>query len=220
MLCYLDEEHPPEAQLTGTLFVYFIFLYSCCMISDIGIRERFQQKNAHERLVLTISGYNPAAVLVPIISANHKVQLLFTKRTNTVETHKGQISFPGGMVDSSDADIVYTALREAHEEIGLPPDSVEVLGVLDDMATPSGFVITPVVGMIGSLPDLRLNCEEVAEVFRVDFDFFSSGLNGRTEMREVRGRMHELWFYEWGEHCIWGATAMMIRSLLKKLELI
>ena len=107
--------------------------------------------------------------------------------------------------------------REAHEEVGLPHSCIEVVGVLDDIATPTGFIITPVVGIIDSLPELSPNKEEVAEVFRVGLDFFAESSNGRRELKELRGRNHEIWFYDCGEHLIWGATALMIRSLLKGL---
>jgi hypothetical protein len=86
------------------------------------------------------------------------------------------------------------------------------------MATPTGFVITPVVGAIKSLPTLQPNYDEVAEVFHAPLDFFADDRNGRSELREFRGKKHELWFYQFGKHQIWGATAMMIRSLLKKIS--
>ena len=170
------------------------------------------------RTTLTIPDYRRAAVLVPLLVSNSSLDLLFTLRTHTVETHKGQISFPGGMVDDDDCDTVHTALREAEEEIGLPQSSVEIIGTLDDMATPSGFVITPIVGVIRNLPHLKLNADEVAEVFRVPLEFFADRNNGRTELREFKGKQREVWFYDYEGKTIWGATAMMIRSLLKTLD--
>lgn len=183
------------------------------------LKTQFSVPSATTRRTISIQGYAHAGVLVPLIFENNALDLLFTKRTETVETHKGQVSFPGGMVDASDGDIVHTALREAHEEIGLPQSCIEILGLLDDMATPTGFVITPVVGIISELPTLHLNSHEVAEVFRVKLDFFSQPSNGRTELREFRGKQREVWFYDCGEHVIWGATAMMIRSLLERWNL-
>jgi len=189
------------------------------MLTYEHLKAKFEVSNSTARRTLSIQGYAHAAVLVPLIASANTLELLFTKRTETVETHKGQISFPGGMVDESDNDIVHTALREADEEVGLPHSCIEILGLLDDMATPSGFVITPVVGVIHELPILKLNMDEVAEVFRVELDFFAHPSNGRTELREFRGTKHEVWFYDRGNHVIWGATAMIIRSLLKKLQI-
>jgi 8-oxo-dGTP pyrophosphatase MutT (NUDIX family) len=175
---------------------------------------------APERKHVTIDGFHHAGVLVPIVNQHAIPNLLLTKRTEAVETHKGQISFPGGMVDSTDEDIAKTALREAEEELGLSPAAVELLGLLDDHPTPTGFVITPVIGIIESLPPLKPNPVEVAEVLLVPLDFFADQRNARSELREFRGRRHEVWFYQFGEHLIWGATAMITRSLLKRLRLL
>ena len=168
------------------------------------------------RQSLHVEGYQKAAVLVPLCS-DRGLELLFTKRTETVETHKGHISFPGGVVDETDTEIVETALREAEEEVGLHRSCIEVLGMLDDMATPTGFVITPVVGIICPSPQLTINHNEVAEVFQVPLSFFVDERNGRKETRQVHGTDREVWFFEFEGHIIWGATAIIIRSLLAKL---
>jgi 8-oxo-dGTP pyrophosphatase MutT (NUDIX family) len=170
-----------------------------------------------ERNVLAIEGFRRAGVLVPLILGGDGAHLLFTKRTDRVETHKGQISFPGGMADEGDTDIVHTALREAEEELGIGANLVEIKGILDDLAVPSGFIITPVVGILGALPLLTLNPQEVAEAFTVPFAFFCNPANGRSELRDYRGEKREVWFYEHGAHTIWGATAMIVRSLLLNL---
>lgn len=169
---------------------------------------------------LDIPGYHKSAVLVPLIFDSDVVQLLLTKRTDLVETHKGQIAFPGGMVDEGDLDIVHTALRETEEELGISAAGIETVGILDDMFTPSGFIISPVVGVLRGQPSLRINRMEVAETFQVPFGFFAESGSGRFEMREVLGRKREVWFYEYGTHVIWGATAMIIRELLKKIGLL
>ena len=162
-------------------------------------------------------GFRKAAVLVPLIVTPEGTDLLLTRRTEAVETHKGQISFPGGVADEKDADPVQTALREAHEELGISPLQVEVMGVLDDLMTPTGFVITPVVGLLRGVPPLIPNPMEVDEAFTVPLDFFRDPAHGRTEWREVLGEPREIWFYEWGNHTVWGATALIIRSLLARI---
>ena len=177
-------------------------------MSRTDIRER-----------LSIEGFHRAGVLVPIILGTEP-ELLFTKRTELVETHKGQISFPGGMMEPEDGDVVRTALREAWEEIGIPESAIKVVGMLDDLPTPTGFIITPVVGIIERLPLLSRNKDEVADIFQVPLSFFVDQRNGRAEMREFRGMQREIWFYQSGEHSIWGATAMIVRSLVNRLELI
>jgi 8-oxo-dGTP pyrophosphatase MutT (NUDIX family) len=171
------------------------------------------------RQALTIEGFHRAGVLVPVITNAQGSELLFTRRTEQVETHKGQISFPGGMADGSDRDIVHTALREADEELGIAAPLVDIRGMLDDLAVPSGFIITPVVGLLKELPRLTPNSYEVAEAFTVPFDFFCNPSNGRSELREFRGGTREVWFYQHGEHNIWGATAMIVRSLILKMGL-
>jgi 8-oxo-dGTP pyrophosphatase MutT (NUDIX family) len=212
-----------QMQLQGRTEPLSLHVHPCfsifeSMLTYENIRLQFAHEGGTKRKVLSIPGYAHAGVLVPLVSTKCSLELLFTKRTEKVETHKGQISFPGGMVDATDRDIIHTALREAEEEIGLTHDKIEVIGLLDDMATPSGFVITPVVGIVEELPELFPNHDEVAEVFRVDLEFFADESNGRTEFREVKGLSYEVWFYPYGDHLIWGATAMMIRSLLKKIK--
>jgi 8-oxo-dGTP pyrophosphatase MutT (NUDIX family) len=190
-------------------------------LSLTDLRELVQpRRGAAERQHIIAEGFHRAAVLVPLVQKSDGFDLLLTKRTDAVETHKSQISFPGGMVDSDDVDITQTALREAEEELGLPPSAVETLGMLDDLPTPTGFVITPVIGVIQSLPALRPNTVEVAEVFQAPLEFFVDERNGKSELREFRGKQHEVWFYQFGEHLIWGATAMITRSLLQRLHLV
>ena len=169
---------------------------------------------------VTRPGYQHAGVLVPIVNSEDGLSFLFTKRTETVETHKGQVSFPGGVIDRNDANIIATALREAEEEIGMPREAVQIVGVLDDLATPTGFVITPVVGFVETLPTLTPNAEEVDEVFQVPLDFFIERANAAAELRMIEGIQLEVWYYKTGPHTIWGATAAIIRSLLQRLQLL
>jgi 8-oxo-dGTP pyrophosphatase MutT (NUDIX family) len=181
--------------------------------SDV-LRGLSQLSLTGKRYTLAIEGFRRAGVLVPLILNGGGTELLFTRRTDHVETHKGQISFPGGMSDEGDEDIVQTALRETEEELGIGASHVEIRGILDDLAVPSGFIITPVVGVLSGLPPLRPNPQEVAEAFTVPVGFFCDTRNGRSELRDFRGAKREVWFYQHGEHNIWGATAMIVRSLL------
>jgi len=172
------------------------------------------------RARIHLHGFVPAAVLVPLLQIGETMDVLLTRRTDEVDTHKGQVSFPGGMVEDTDLDPEHAALREANEELGLPPSSVTTVGLLDDHATPSGFIITPVVGVVRGAPPLVPNPREVAEVLRVPLAFFAETTNVRREQREFLGRMHDVWFYDTGTHIIWGATAAMIRSLLHRMGML
>ncbi|MDH4070000.1 MAG: CoA pyrophosphatase [Ignavibacteria bacterium] len=172
---------------------------------------------AHEPKRLVIQNFRRAAVLVPLVQSEDGLSLLFTRRTESVETHKGQISFPGGVMDESDRDAIHTALRETEEEVGIGSSLVTTLGLLDDIATPIGFIITPVVGILDDLPVLTLSEVEVAEVFLTPLSFFADPGNGTVKYREAGGRRYEVWSYDTGRHVIWGATANIIRLLLGKL---
>lgn len=158
-----------------------------------------------------------AAVLVPVVATPHGLSLLLTLRTDTVETHKGQIAFPGGMVDETDRDRVHTAVREAEEELGIPPEAVETIGMLDDLSTPTGFTITPVVGLLNAVPPLRLSQAEVAEAFTVPLSFFADPDNAERELRVFRGVTREVWTYRYAGRIIWGATGTIIHRFMDTL---
>lgn len=172
---------------------------------------------AYQRVGLTDSGLTRAGVLVPIFEKNGHPHFLLTRRTQDVEHHKGQISFPGGTVDSTDRDIVATALRETEEEIGLAPDQVEIVGVFDDITIPTGFVVTPVVGYISSTRTLKLSATEVESIVEVPFSFFLEPKNKEVVKMMRGGEMRDVYSFTFGEYQIWGATAFIIDSLLKEL---
>ncbi|MDR7485577.1 MAG: CoA pyrophosphatase [Armatimonadota bacterium] len=159
-----------------------------------------------------------AAVLVPVLAPDGVPHLLFTRRTETVEHHKGQISFPGGGEEPGDGSLLDTALRETYEELGIPPSAVEVWGRLDEAeAVVSGFAITPYVGRIPWPIDLRPNPNEIAEVVTVPLAVFLDPANLRTEEVERDGRRRPLLFYDYPPHVIWGVTARIVRSLTELL---
>jgi 8-oxo-dGTP pyrophosphatase MutT (NUDIX family) len=159
-----------------------------------------------------------AAVLVPLIESGGRFDLLLTKRTETVEHHKGQISFPGGAVDACDDSLIAAALREAYEEVGLPADAVRILGALDEVSTPSGFLITPIIGVIAALPELSANPAEVREIFCVPFEAFFDESRVREELRVIDGIKRIVYFYDIGTEPVWGATAFIIHRLVALLR--
>ena len=165
-----------------------------------------------------------AAVLIPLVMRD-ELMLLLTERGKNLSTHSGQIAFPGGRTDDSDADAVHTALREADEEIGLPRGHVEVLGTLPTYVTGSAFIITPVVALV--LPGFQLlpNPAEVADVFEVPLRFLMSPANHRRHVFEFEGAQREWLSMPYTsdapdlpkERYIWGATAAMLRNFYRFL---
>ncbi len=161
-----------------------------------------------------------ASVLVPLVMRDRPMVLL-TERTTHLSTHSGQVAFPGGKQDDTDIDVAHTALREAQEEIGLPPELVEVIGTLPTYTTGTQFFITPVVALINPDHKLVLNAFEVADAFEVPLDFLMNPAHHHRHSIEWDGVRRE-WFsmpYMDGsvERFIWGATAGMLRNFYRFL---
>lgn len=159
-----------------------------------------------------------ASVLVPIVNRDRPTVIL-TERTTHLSTHSGQIAFPGGKRDETDADATQTALREAHEEIGLDQRFVDVIGQMPTYTTGSQFIITPVVALVWPQHVLKLNAYEVADAFEVPLEFLMNPAHHRRHMLEWEGTRRE-WFsmpYVDGasERFIWGATAAMLRNFYR-----
>ncbi|MEJ7928965.1 CoA pyrophosphatase [Ramlibacter sp. AN1015] len=161
-----------------------------------------------------------ASVLVPVVMRDEPM-LLLTERTTHLSTHSGQIAFPGGKRDATDRDAAHTALREAHEEIGLEADRAEVIGELPTYTTGTRFVITPVVALIDPQLRLAINPHEVADAFEVPLAFLMNPAYHRRHAIEVGGVVREFFSmpYMQGstERFIWGATAGMLRNLYRFL---
>ena len=166
-----------------------------------------------------------ASVLVPLVLRD-ELTVLLTQRTDHLNDHPGQISFPGGRAEEVDPDPVATALREAHEEIGLEPFEVEVLGSLPTYTTSTGFIVTPVVGLVQPQATLRPDPFEVAEVFEVPLAWLMNPANHQRHAFEFRGATREFFSIPWQasdasgatrRYFIWGATAAMLRNLYRFL---
>lgn len=159
----------------------------------------------------------PAAVLMAI-SSEAEPQLLLTRRTAHLRRHAGQVAFPGGRLDAGDAGPVAAALREAAEEVALPARHVEVLGTLDPYRTGTGFLITPVVGVVPPGLVLRPDPHEVAELFHVPLAHVLDPANHERQSAEWQGQTRHYWTIRHDRHFIWGATAGMIVALARRLE--
>jgi len=172
----------------------------------------------YRRRAIENSPFTRSAVLMPLVKRENEFDLLFTKRSETVEHHKGQISFPGGAADRADKSATDTALRESFEEIGLPASAVQIIGAMDDLQTPSKFVVTPIVGVVEHLPPLQLNKKEVAEVFFIPLErFFDQSLR-RSEFRERDGIRREVFSYDVWDEPVWGATAYFVHQFIGLLQ--
>ena len=163
-------------------------------------------------------GITPAAVLVPIVERPSPTVIL-TLRPDTMRKHPGQVSFPGGRIDPTDAGPVEAALREAEEEIGVPPSEVDVIGIADRYRTVTGFEVTPVVGVLPPGLPLAPHPGEVAAVFETPLDYLLDPANQIVRQAEWRGRLRTYYEIEWEGRRIWGATAAMIVNLSRRLEL-
>jgi 8-oxo-dGTP pyrophosphatase MutT (NUDIX family) len=159
----------------------------------------------------------PAAVLVPMI-LHDEPSLLLTRRTAHLKSHAGQVSFPGGRIDPEDQDAEAAALREAREEIALDPADVEVVGRMDDYVTGTGYVITPVLGLLPPGLTYSPSPHEVAAVFEFPFSVLLDPEAPRRQRQHVRGVWREYWVWPHPEHFIWGATAAIMHHLAGKLR--
>ena len=161
-----------------------------------------------------------AAVLLPLFKNATDYHLVFTKRTDTLKHHKGQVSFPGGSFEPADGDLLTTALRESYEEVGIQPDHVSILGRLDDLATFStNFTISPFVGLIPYPYPFRPNPVEVAMVFDVPVSVLADPAVGRSYVRaRDDGATIEDYEFSINGQVIWGATARIVRHLLSVMN--
>jgi 8-oxo-dGTP pyrophosphatase MutT (NUDIX family) len=147
-----------------------------------------------------------------------EVSVLFTRRTDNLAHHAGQVSFPGGSVEAGDGSYTDTALRELHEEVGIARTQVAVVGTLDTLWTRSGFQIVPVVGLVTAPFTLQLHAKEVAEVFEVPLTHLLDEVHFRRREMDDSGLPRVVYAIDYGPHTIWGATAAMLVDLRHRIS--
>ncbi|HEY5975699.1 MAG TPA: CoA pyrophosphatase [Geobacteraceae bacterium] len=178
------------------------------------LKEQIRDALARHHRATLQPGPVPAAVLVPLFVSQGEWHILFTKRTEQLTHHRGEISFPGGVCQPEDADSRVTALRETWEEVGIAPQEVEILGVLDDFFSVHDYLVTPYVGFFpGDLP-LSINRGEIDRLIRVPIAHLRRPEIFRVEDWRWRGRPHPVYFYTYGQDEIWGLTAAILKQLL------
>lgn len=184
------------------------------------MRERFAIQRTFEpvtagdgHLFQKAKQLRPAAVLIPVVAREDELTVLFTRRTAHLQDHAGQISFPGGRAEASDATPRDTALRETVEEIGLAPERVQVLGHLTDYTTVTGYRVTPIVGLVNPPLALHVDKFEVAEVFEVPLAFLLDPANHQCNCVIQEGLERHYFAMPYGRHYIWGATAGILMNL-------
>lgn len=171
---------------------------------------------AFPKQTIPLAKLRPAAVLVPLYQRCGRDYLLFTERTAHLVHHAGEISFPGGGHDAGDHDLCITALRETEEELGIPRAQIEILGRLDDFYSVHGYHVVPFVGTIPEPDSLRHDPFEIAGTFEAPLDHFRNPAIHRIEDWQHRGRTHQVDFYQYEQHVIWGLTAAILRQFLEE----
>ena len=172
----------------------------------------------HSKCTLEDPSLVHAGVMLLLFQKDGEHHVLLNKRSNSVEHHKGEISFPGGAKDAEDGNLLETALRETHEEMGILPKDVEVIGQLDDVATRSGFIINAFVGTIPYPYDFTVSDAEVAEVLEVPLFALMKQETIREEVRVVNGEMEKAHAYAYQPHLIYGATARILKQFIDLLK--
>jgi len=188
------------------------------------LRERFANppewspEPAEAPLGLHRGEPTPASVLVPLVLREDGITMLLTMRTAHLNDHAGQVAFPGGRAEESDADAIDTALRETEEEIGLHRRHIDVIGTLPLFYTGTGYAVTPVVGLVAPPFELAADPFEVAEIFEVPLPFLMDGSNHQRLSAQLPDGKRSFYAMPYQEYFIWGATAGMLRNLFHFLR--
>ena len=154
--------------------------------------------------------YPEAGILVPVTDDENNPEMIFTLRSANLKTHRGQVSYPGGKRDPEDSSLAATALRETHEEIGLPPDQVDVIAPLSQVMSRYGILVTPYVGVVPGDHPVVPNPYEIESVFRVPLSFFLEDRRERTDALSFLNHTFYVPCYRWARYQIWGLSAVVL----------
>ncbi len=187
------------------------------MLEPARVREALAR---HSCRTIDPGPLRPAAVLLTFYPKNGVDTLLFTRRTEHLPDHAGEVSFPGGRWQEGDADLTATALRETQEEMGIAPQAVEVLGRLDDFVSGYGYHVTPFVASLPAGYSFQVDEREIAEVLEVPLATLCDPDIFHTESWEHKGRLRPVMFFSIGRHPIWGLTAAILRQFLQRIDAI
>lgn len=180
---------------------------------DTALGRLREMLGRRESIAIDAPELRRACVLVPLIRTNGSWSLLFTRRAENLAAHSGQISFPGGGVEGGET-LPEAAIREAHEEVGIPPAAVELIGRLDDVVTNSGYLVTPFVGVIHEPIEYVMQESEVVEVFEVPVDALLDPSKPEVRYVTYDNREYPAYFYPYRQYEIWGLTGRMLKAFL------
>jgi 8-oxo-dGTP pyrophosphatase MutT (NUDIX family) len=179
------------------------------------MKDKIKRILSHrEKKVIVDDKLRPSGIILPIFCKDKKYHVLFTKRSQKVAHHKGQISFPGGAYEKGDRTLRVTAVRESCEEIGIKSEDVEILGELDDAITTSMFVITPFVGFIPYPYEFTISTDEIEEIMEIPIHDLLDESKCKEELRTFEEGPCTAYFFEYENHVIWGATAQILKQFL------
>jgi 8-oxo-dGTP pyrophosphatase MutT (NUDIX family) len=182
-----------------------------------GLETRLRGDHDLNPWMAAVPPLKPAAVLVPVIDRPAGATILLTQRTDHLPDHPGQLSFPGGSIETADIDAEAAALRETEEEVGLARERVEIIGRLDDYAVRTGFLVSPFVGIVRPPFELQPDPIEVAEAFEVPLEFILDNANHERRSRQFKGIESHFYVLPYEDRYIWGATAGMLINLYEIL---
>jgi 8-oxo-dGTP pyrophosphatase MutT (NUDIX family) len=191
-------------------------IFTLCHSEDKLKKYLIRKLNKHKprKFVYTQTESRPAAVLIPIFFKQNQAHILFTKRTDKVEHHKGQISFPGGSRDPQDPDLKYTALRETHEEVGIQPEDITVVGQTDVFLTNTHFLVTPFVGFYNYPYAYDINKNEIDQLIEAPLIHFFDREIFKIEPHEKNGYTWQVHYYTFGSEVVWGVTGFLLSNFL------
>jgi 8-oxo-dGTP pyrophosphatase MutT (NUDIX family) len=183
------------------------------------IKEKINKlKTSSTEEIIASDSLIPASILIPLYEKNDITYLLFTKRTDKVRHHKGQICFPGGKFDFGDNDLKTTALRETYEEIGIKEQDITLLGKINNMVTITNFIVSPFVGSFPYPYNFIISQDEIEEIIEVPLYHFLDKKNFKEEAREINEIQYPIYYYYFNNHVIWGVTGKILFDFITILS--